>query len=61
MSAPVPTREECVRNLRAVAAGVLTRLAIAEAEGRLTPDEAEAMTQWRAKYGAQAGALAAAA
>jgi hypothetical protein len=50
----VPTREECVRNLRTVAAGVLTRLAVAEAEGRLTPAEAVVVARMRAKYATQA-------
>lgn len=49
MSAPVLSREECVQNLRAVAAGVLTRLAVAEAEGRLTPREAAVVARMRAR------------
>jgi hypothetical protein len=53
VSARVPTREECVRNLRAVAAGVLTRLAVAEAEGRLTPTEAVVVARMRARQAAQ--------
>jgi hypothetical protein len=51
VSARVPSREECVQNLRAVAAGVLNRLARAEAEGRLTPEEAVVVAQLRDKYG----------
>jgi hypothetical protein len=46
-TAPLPSRAECIAAFRAVAASVLTRLAIAEAEGRLTPEEAEAVAQMR--------------
>lgn len=52
MSAPVIPRTECVRNLRAVVDGVFRRLAAAEAEGRLTPDEAAVVARIRARHAA---------
>jgi hypothetical protein len=50
--APVPTREECVRNLRAVADGIFRRLAAAEAAGTLTPEEAVVVARIRARMAA---------
>lgn len=47
-------REQCIANLRAEATKVLTRLALAEAEGRLTEREAEAVARIRARMAAGA-------
>jgi hypothetical protein len=50
VTAPLPTRAECIANFRAVAASVIHRLAVAEAEGRLTEQEAAAVAQMRAAH-----------
>jgi hypothetical protein len=54
VSAPVPTRAECWAGAYEVLEQALGRLARAEAEGRLTPEEAVVVAQLRAKYGAPA-------
>ncbi|MFI0897709.1 hypothetical protein [Streptomyces sp. NPDC020983] len=55
MTAPVPPREECWAGAFEVLERALGRLARAEAEGRLTPEEAVAVAAMRAKHGTPAG------
>lgn len=54
MTAVVIPREQCVANLRAEATKVLARLALAEAEGRLTEKEAVVVARIRARMAAEA-------
>lgn len=54
MSALVVPREQCVAALRAEATKVLARLALAEAEGRLTEREAVVVARIRARMAANA-------
>lgn len=54
MSARVPTREECWAGAYEVLERALGRLARAEAEGRLTPEEAVAVARMRARFGTPA-------
>lgn len=54
MSALVIPREQCIANLRAEATKVIARLALAEAEGRLTEREAVVVARIRARMAANA-------
>jgi hypothetical protein len=53
VSALVVPREQCVAALRAEATKVLARLALAEAEGRLTEREAVVVARIRARMAAE--------
>lgn len=56
MTEPTPTRAQCIANLRAEATKVLARLALAEAEGRLTEKEAVVVARIRARMAADTAA-----